>query len=80
MTEPARAEQRFDRDLAEVTTVTIDAAQTTSQDTTDFVNGFYRKLAQADKREEERAFEIRVFGEPLPPTTRELLFGTEESK
>jgi len=80
VTAPAKTVRRFDRELAEVTTVTIDAAQVASQDTTDFVNDFYRKIAQADKREEERAFEIRVFGEPLPPTTRELLFGTEESK
>ena len=69
--------RRFDRELAEVTTVTIDAAQTTSQDTTDFVNDFYRKLAQADKRKEDQEFELRVFGELFPPTTRERLFGKE---
>ena len=67
--------RRFDRELVPVTTV--DAAQTTSQDTTDYVNDFYRKLAQADKRKEDQEFELRVFGELFPPTTRERLFGKE---
>jgi len=78
VTAPTKTVRRFDRELAEVTTV--DAAQAASQDTTDYVNNFYKRLAQADRREEERAFEIRVFGEPLPPTTRDFLFGPEESK
>ena len=76
MTAPTKTVRRFDRELVPVTTVTVDA-QTTSQDTTDFVNDFYRKLAQADKRKEDQEFELRVFGELFPPTTRERLFGKE---
>jgi hypothetical protein len=75
VTEPTKTVRRLDRELAEVTTT--DATQTTSQDTTDYVNDFYRKLAQADKRKEDREFELRVFGKPLPPTTKDFLFGTE---
>ena len=78
MTAPTKTVRRFDRELAEVTTV--DAAQAASQDTTDYVNNFYKRLAQADKREEEREFELRVFGELFPPTTKDFLFGPEESK
>ena len=77
MTEPTKTVRRLDRELAEVTTT--DATQTTSQDTTDYVNDFYKKLARADRRKEEDAFERKIFGELLPPTTRELLFGNEES-
>ena len=32
------------------------------------------------KRQEDRAFEMKLFGRLLPPTTRERLFGIEESK
>ena len=70
--------RRLDRELVPVTTV--DAAQTTSPDVVAYTNDFYRRLARADRRKEDKAFELRVFGELLPPTTRELLFGTEDSE
>ena len=71
----ARTEERRDRDLVPVTTVAV--VRRDALEVTRFVNDFYRKLAQADKREEEREFELRVFGELFPPTTRERLFGKE---
>lgn len=44
------------------------------------VQNIYAKIAQADKRKEEQEFELRVFGELFPPTTKDFLFGPEESK
>lgn len=38
------------------------------------------KIAEADRQKEEDAFERKLFGKLLPPTTRQRLFGTEDSK
>jgi hypothetical protein len=43
------------------------------------VQNIYAKIAEADQRKEDQAFEMKLFGRLLPPTTRERLFGIEES-
>jgi len=75
VTAPTKTVRRFDRELVPVTTV--DAAQAASPDVAAFVNRIYAKIAEADRRKEEQEFELRVFGELFPPTTRERLFGKE---
>jgi hypothetical protein len=44
------------------------------------VQNIYAEITEADQRKEDQAFEMKLFGRLLPPTTRERLFGTEESK
>ena len=44
------------------------------------VQNIYAKIAEADQRKEDQEFELRVFGKLFPRTTRDLLFGAEESK
>ena len=44
------------------------------------VQNIYGKIAEADRQKEEDAFERKLFGKLLPRTTRERLFGTEDSK
>jgi flagellar biosynthesis/type III secretory pathway protein FliH len=38
------------------------------------------EIAEADRQKEEDAFERKLFGKLLPPTARQRLFGTEDSK
>jgi hypothetical protein len=44
------------------------------------VENIYAGITEADQRKEDQAFEMKLFGRLLPPTTRERLFGIEESK
>jgi hypothetical protein len=76
MTKP---EHRLDRELVQVTT--LDAAQRTSPEVTDYTNAFYRALLKADReldqQQDDDAFFERLTGSKPGLSTREFLFGKE---
>jgi hypothetical protein len=48
--------------------------------TAEGVRNIYAKIEAERRQKESDEFERKLFGRLLPPTTRERLFGTEESK